>query len=171
MSRISTPAALFAASAACAVVALAAQTGLPVSASTVRPHPADVRPADPMPDMPLRAIVPVDVLRVIDGDTVEVRAHVWLEQSIVTRVRLKAIDAPELRSGCPAEIRQAEAAKAEMTRLLAEGRVFLASLGRDKYGGRVLGELLTSQGKDIGQAMLASGHARRYAGGKRERWC
>jgi micrococcal nuclease len=171
MPRVPTPAALYAACAACAVIALAAQTGLPVSASTIRPQLADAQPAEPMPDLPLRAIVPVDVLRVIDGDTVEVRAHVWLEQSIVTRVRLKAIDAPELRSGCPQEVRQAEAARAEMTRLLAQSRVFLASLARDKYGGRVLGELLNADGKDIGQAMLASGHARRYAGGKRERWC
>jgi endonuclease YncB( thermonuclease family) len=171
MLRVPTPAVFYAASAACVVVALAVHAGLAGSASTIQPQMADVRPAEPMPDLPLRAIVPVDVLRVIDGDTVEVRAHVWLEQSIVTRDQLKAIDTPELRSGCPQEIRQAEAAKAEMTRLLAEGRVFLSSLGRDKYGGRVLGELLTSQGKDIGQAMLASGHARRYAGGKRERWC
>jgi endonuclease YncB( thermonuclease family) len=171
MLRVPTPAIFYAASAACVVVALAAQTGFPVSASTVRPHLTDARPAEAMPDLPLRAIVPVDVLRVIDGDTVEVRAHVWLEQSIITRVRLKAIDAPELRSGCPQEVRQAEAAKAEMTRLLAEGRVFLSSLGRDKYGGRVLGALHTSDGTDIGQAMLASGHARRYAGGRRERWC
>lgn len=171
MPRASPPAALYAVCAACAVVALAAQTGHPVSASILQPHAADARPADVTPDLPLRAMVPVDVLRVIDGDTVEVRAHVWLDQTIVTRVRLKAIDAPELRSGCPQEIRQAEAAKAEMARLLAEGRVFLSSLARDKYGGRVLGDLRTPDGKDIGQAMLASGHARRYAGGKRERWC
>jgi endonuclease YncB( thermonuclease family) len=119
----------------------------------------------------LRQAVPVDILRVIDGDTVEVRAHIWLDQTIVTRVRLKSIDAPELRAGCPLELAKAEAARAKLAALLGEGPAFLTGLARDKYGGRVLGQLVTATGEDAGAHMLGSGHARAYGGGKRTGRC
>ncbi len=121
--------------------------------------------------IPPRALIPVDIIRVIDGDTVEVRAHVWLDQMIVTRVRLRSIDAPELRAGCPEEARKAAAARDALVTLLDSGRIYLTGLGRDKYGGRVLGDLLTAEGQSISSRMLTTGHARPYAGGKRQGWC
>jgi hypothetical protein len=39
-----------------------------------------------------------DVLRVIDGDTFEARVRIWSGFEITTRVRLRAIDAPELHA-------------------------------------------------------------------------
>jgi micrococcal nuclease len=110
-------------------------------------------------------------MRVIDGDTVEVRAHVWLDQMIVTKVRLKSIDAPEFRTACPEEARKAAASQEALMALLHGGRAYLTGLARDKYGGRVLGDLLTQDGRTISQIMLASGHARPYAGGRRQGWC
>ncbi len=47
--------------------------------------------------------VPAQVLSVIDGDTIEVRAVIWLGQVLSTRVRLAGIDAPELRGKCARE--------------------------------------------------------------------
>jgi endonuclease YncB( thermonuclease family) len=120
---------------------------------------------------PPRALIPVDIIRVIDGDTVEVRAHVWLDQVIVTRVRLRSIDAPELRAGCPEEARKAAAARDALVTLLERGKIYLTGLGRDKYGGRVLGDLLTAEGYSISTRMLTGGYARPYAGGKRQGWC
>jgi endonuclease YncB( thermonuclease family) len=120
---------------------------------------------------PPRALIPVDIVRVIDGDTVEVRAHVWLDQMIVTRVRLRSIDAPELRAACPEEARKAAAARDALVTLLESGKIYLTGLGRDKYGGRVLGDLLTAEGHSISTRMLTGGHARLYAGGKRQGWC
>lgn len=116
-------------------------------------------------------MIPVEVLRVIDGDTLEVRAEIWLDQWIVTRVRLRDIDAPERAARCKAEAARAEAARRHLTGLVAEGPVFLTDLGRDKYGGRVLGHLIAADGRDLGQAMLQQGHARPYAGRSRETWC
>ena len=118
-----------------------------------------------------RQLIPVEVLRVIDGDTLEVRAEIWLDQWIVTRVRLRDIDAPERAARCKAEAARAEAARRHLTGLVAEGPVFLTDLGRDKYGGRVLGHLIAADGRDLGQAMLQQGHARPYAGRSRETWC
>jgi endonuclease YncB( thermonuclease family) len=120
---------------------------------------------------PPRALIPVEIIRVIDGDTVEVRAHVWLDQMIMTRVRLRSIDAPELRAGCPEEARKAAAARDALVTLLDSGKIYLTGLGRDKYGGRVLGDLLTAEGHSISARMLTTGHARPYAGGKRQGWC
>jgi endonuclease YncB( thermonuclease family) len=120
---------------------------------------------------PPRALIPVEIIRVIDGDTVEVRAHVWLDQTIVTRVRLRSIDAPELRAGCPGEARKAVAARDALVTLLDSGKIYLTGLGRDKYGGRVLGDLLTAEGHSISTRMLTTGHARPYDGGKRQGWC
>ncbi|MEL7029946.1 MAG: nuclease, partial [Pseudomonadota bacterium] len=57
--------------------------------------------------------VPAQVERVIDGDTIAVRALIWLDHEISVRVRLAGIDAPEgARADCPAEKARAEAATA-----------------------------------------------------------
>jgi len=161
--------------AALAVVLVAAEApSLPLVTASIPVRPPAAAPAktNSASEMPrLRQAVPVDILRVIDGDTVEVRAHVWLDQTIVTRVRLKSIDAPELRSGCPLELAKAEAARAKLAAMLGEGPAFLTGLARDKYGGRVLGQLVTASGEDAGARMLAGGHARAYGGGKRASWC
>jgi micrococcal nuclease len=120
---------------------------------------------------PFKPRIPVEVIRVIDGDTVEVRAQIWIDQHVVTRVRLRSIDAPEKKGRCAAETLQAEMAREELVALIGPGPAFLTDLGRDKYGGRVLGSLLTARGDDIGQRLLAAGHARPYAGGRRQNWC
>jgi len=111
------------------------------------------------------------VLRVIDGDTFEARVHVWLGLDVTTKVRLRGIDAPELRARCPDELQKAEAARGALMALLAEGDIQVSNVGRDKYGGRVVADAATRRTPNISQAMLAAGHARRYGGGRRESWC
>ena len=44
---------------------------------------------------------PVDVIRTIDGDTFEARVHLGPGLDPTTRVRLRGIDAPELKASCP----------------------------------------------------------------------
>src|SRR5882757_1213192 len=56
---------------------------------------------------PVKAIVQ----RVVDGDTIEVRAFIWLGQSVLIRVRIDGVDAPELEARCPAERERALAAR------------------------------------------------------------
>jgi micrococcal nuclease len=120
---------------------------------------------------PYRQRIPVEILRVMDGDTVELRAHIWLDQQVQVRIRLRAIDAPELKAACAREQQLAEAAKDHLGSLLASGKAWLGDVGRDKFGGRFLGTLHDSTGRDISQMMLASGHARPYDGRKRLGWC
>jgi hypothetical protein len=52
------------------------------------------------PDLP--GPIPAELVRVIDGDTIEVRARIWLDLDLTTRVRLAGIDAPELAWLAPA---------------------------------------------------------------------
>jgi micrococcal nuclease len=124
-----------------------------------------------MPSIPQRQRIPVDILRVIDGDTVEVRAHIWLDQQVQARIRLRTIDAPELKAACPREAALAESARENLAAVLAGGKAWLGDVGRDKFGGRFLGSLFDSNGRDVSQLMLATGHVRLYDGRKRQGWC
>jgi micrococcal nuclease len=125
----------------------------------------------PLAAMRVQHAVPAELIRVIDGDTVEMRMLIWLDQHVTTRVRLRGIDAPERSSRCAAEARQAEAASAELLRTLAGRPLFLTQISRDKYGGRVVAKIVTGDGADIGERLVAGGHARLYAGGRRGGWC
>ena len=113
----------------------------------------------------------VDVVRTIDGDTFEARVHVSPDLNLTTRVRLRGIDAPELKAACPQELLMAEAATAALRALLGEGDVRIFNIGPDKYGGRVVADVATRRSGNVSTAMLAAGHARSYAGGHRSGWC
>src|SRR3954470_11793997 len=76
---------------------------------------------------------PVDVIRTIDGDTFEARVHLGPGVDLTTRVRLRGIDAPELKAACPQELQLAEAAGNALRGLLGEGEVAIYNIGPDKY--------------------------------------
>jgi endonuclease YncB( thermonuclease family) len=114
---------------------------------------------------------PVDVVRTIDGDTFEARVHLSPDLNLTTRVRLRGIDAPELKASCSQELQMAEAATGALRALLGEGEVAIFNIGPDKYSGRVVAEVATRRTGNVSTAMLAAGHARRYGGGHRNGWC
>ena len=138
------------------------------------PHPADDRSHDTEivlehagnPDSRL----PVDVVRTIDGDTFLARIHRQGGRDLVARVRLRGIDAPEMRASCQDELDKAEAATEALRNLLGQGGVTIYNLGSEKYG-RVLADVATKRTADVSAAMLAGGYARSYAGGHRAGWC
>jgi endonuclease YncB( thermonuclease family) len=112
-----------------------------------------------------------DVLRVIDGDTFEARIQVWPGIAITTKVRLRGIDAPEMKANCREEALKADAARMALQSMLAQGGVTVTRVSPDKYGGRVVADASTRAIADISSAMLEAGHARRYNGGRRDSWC
>jgi len=114
---------------------------------------------------------PAEVLRVIDGDTFAARVRVWPGLDVETKVRLRGIDAAELHARCAEELSQAEAARATLQTILAEGSVTISRVGIDKYGGRVDALAATRATADVSAAMLAGGWARPYDGRKRKSWC
>jgi endonuclease YncB( thermonuclease family) len=114
---------------------------------------------------------PVDVLRTIDGDTFVARVHLSPGLDPTTRVRLRGVDAPELKAACPQELQMAEAAGEALRGLLGEGGVTIHNIGPDKYNGRVVADVATRRTDDISAALIAKGHARSYRGGHRSSWC
>ncbi|MGL5735122.1 MAG: thermonuclease family protein [Beijerinckiaceae bacterium] len=123
------------------------------------------------PPLHLAGPLPVTVTQVIDGDTVEARVQVWLGQDVVTRVRLRGIDAPEIAGACGEERQRALAARDRLAALTAQGPLTLTDIGRDKYFGRVVARLMNRQGGDLGRMLLREGLARPYQGGRRDGWC
>ncbi len=113
--------------------------------------------------------VVADVVRVIDGDSFVVRAHVWPRHVVQENIRLAGVDVPELRGRCPWERGRARVAKAFVQRMIAGQRVRLYNLRRGKF--RYLAELRTAAGDDMAELLIANGFARLYDGGKRQGWC
>lgn len=113
----------------------------------------------------------VDVVRTIDGDTFEVRVHLPPDLDLTTRVRLRGIDAPELKASCAQELQMAESATNALRALLGEGGVTIFNIGPDKYAGRVVADAATRRTGNVSMAMLATGHVRSYGGGHRLGWC
>src|SRR5258706_1246529 len=110
------------------------------------------------------------VERVVDGDTIEVKAAIWLGQTLIVRVRIDGVDAPELEARC-AEERQLALAALDFLALRLKGApVKLTHVVYDKYGGRVRADVADASG-DIGHALLAMGLVRPYHGERRESWC
>jgi len=97
-----------------------------------------------------------EIVRVIDGDTVEARIHVWLGLDVTTRIRIRDIDAPEMKGDCP---EAAAASRDALARLLTSGSVSIANIKHDKYGGRIDAALTLPNGQDVSTAMRKSGHA------------
>lgn len=116
--------------------------------------------------------VPAEVVRVVDGDTIEVRARIWLGQQVTTLVRLAGIDTPELHGGCAESQVLALEARQRLAALVASHHVTLQEVRYDAHGGRVVARVRTEDGADLAEPLLAAGLARPYTGhGPRPDWC
>lgn len=123
---------------------------------------------------PLPGPVPAEVLRVVDGDTIEVRAHIWPGHSVITRVRLANIDAAETwRPSCEAERKKGEAATRFVEDSLPQNEesapVSLHEIRPDSFAGRVIARMELPDGRDLGALLLETGHARPFR--PRPDWC
>jgi endonuclease YncB( thermonuclease family) len=152
--------------------------GLIVLTVQSRPAPAsvpgasaDARSSITAPSAAGGGIHPAEVLRVIDGDTFEARVHVWPGLDITTKVRLRGIDAAELKARCPAERVMAEAARDALRDMLADGAVGISTVTPDKYGGRVVADAATRSVASVSAELQARGLARSYRGGRQLSWC
>lgn len=107
------------------------------------------------------------VVLVVDGDTVRLLCP---GEGMVT-ARLTGFDTPEIFSpGCAGELARGLAATAWLTlSLWSAGRIAETGEGRDRYGRRLT--RLALDGRDTAGTIVAAGHARPYAGGRREGWC
>ena len=122
-----------------------------------------------------RAVVyDVVVTRVVDGDTVAFRAD-WLPDPLKKElsIRVYGVDTPEKghRAGCPQEAQRGEMASAYTKQMVAAARQRqIALMGWDKYGGRVLGDVILD-GQSLRQLLIQNGFAREYYGEAKISWC
>jgi micrococcal nuclease len=99
------------------------------------------------------------IIKVIDGDTIDVDIDLGFSISVRKRVRLFNINAPESRTRNKEEKAKGLKSKKFLKELLAntEEDIHLISYDIGKYG-RVVGEVIVD-GVSVGRTMVAEGHA------------
>ena len=109
-----------------------------------------------------------EVLRVVDGDTLDARIDLGFDVHVNKRIRLMGIDTWESRTRDKAEKAKGLAAKARLKKLLKEdkNKFKLISHGTGKFG-RVLGDIEISVG-NVCDILVEEGHAYSYFGGNKE---
>ena len=116
----------------------------------------------------------VEFTRVIDGDTVAFSAS-WLPAPLKKELSLRVfgVDTPEkgFRAKCASEDKHGKAAS-EFTTLLLKSSTKrqIVLMDWDKYGGRVLGDVLLN-GQSLRQMLISQGFAREYYGEAKTSWC
>jgi endonuclease YncB( thermonuclease family) len=118
-----------------------------------------------------RGPVAAIVLNIIDGDTFLADAQVWPGQFVRVNVRIRGIDAPEMKSRCASEHDAALRARDALAELIGDGAVSISNIGGAKYYGRVLADVDTQQGVAVAREMLGRSLVRPYEGGRRAGWC
>ncbi len=123
---------------------------------------------------PQGATYDAQILRVTDGDTVVIAAP-FLPKPLKPElaVRVFGVDTPEKghRAQCPSEAQRGEAASAFTKKAIAQGGKFQVTMyGWDKFGGRVLGDILIN-GQSLRAGLIANGFAREYYGEAKQSWC
>ncbi|WP_438751197.1 thermonuclease family protein [Pararhizobium sp. O133] len=122
--------------------------------------------------MEIAGPVSAEIIRVIDGDTILVAARPWPQQTMEVFVRLRGIDAPELKSSCAATRDAGRQAREALTDLIRDQpEIQLFHISGDKYFGRVLADISFSDGRNPAQEMLSAGYVRPYGGGRKSKEC
>jgi micrococcal nuclease len=117
----------------------------------------------------------VNILKVVDGDTVDVDIDlgfgVWLRNE---RVRLAGIDTPESRTSDAIEKVFGQAAKDRLNSLLGAEAILISRISKSgdnvkgKFG-RIIGNFKTKDGEVIADILMNEGHAVAYNGGDKDK--
>jgi endonuclease YncB( thermonuclease family) len=114
------------------------------------------------------------ITRVVDGDTVGFQAP-FLPDPLKKElsIRVYGVDTPEkgFRAKCPSEDQRGQAAS-EFTKsaIKASTKRQIYLIDWDKYGGRVLGDVILD-GQSLRAMLINKGFAREYYGEAKTSWC
>jgi len=114
------------------------------------------------------------ITRVIDGDTVAFAAP-FLPEPLKKElsIRIYGVDTPEkgFRAKCPSEDARGQAASNfTKSAIAAASKRQIVLMDWDKYGGRVLGDVILD-GKSLREMLIEKGYAREYYGEAKTSWC
>ena len=121
--------------------------------------------------------IPIDVYiyDVHDGDTVHFIMKVG-GTPVKLALRLIGIDTPEIRTGVnslPEEKLAGVIARNRLASIIKSTDRSLTTIiirDWDKFGGRVLGEIVLPDGRSVAEILIKEGYGRKYNGEKKERW-
>lgn len=120
----------------------------------------------------IKGPITAQVIRVVDGDTLEVEIQIWFDLNLTTSVRVLGVDTPETRGKCPAEVEAAKNASMFTFKAAPPGSlVRLHDVKPDKFAGRIDARVELTDGKWLAQTLIEAGLARPYEGDKRQSWC
>ena len=110
-----------------------------------------------------------EVIRRVDGDTLDAEIDIGFDVFVKKRIRLFGIDTWESRTRDLEEKKKGLAAKARLKELLHENgnKFMLQSHELGKYG-RVLGSIILDDDRDACDVLLEEGHAYKYDCGNKE---
>lgn len=108
------------------------------------------------------------IIRVVDGDTVDVLIDLGFKTFLKKRIRIYGINTPETRTRDKKEKELGFKAKERVEEILYGNKdLIIQSHGEGKFG-RVLGDIYFSEEKvNLGELLVSEGHAEEYFGGKR----
>ena len=123
---------------------------------------------------PQMVVYDFPITRVIDGDTVAFQAP-FLPQPLKKElsIRVYGVDTPEKghRAKCPSENERGQAASAfTKSKIQQAQKRQIVLMDWDKYGGRVLGDVLLD-GQSLRMLLIQNGFAREYYGEAKQSWC
>jgi endonuclease YncB( thermonuclease family) len=126
------------------------------------------------PKQPKGVVYDAQIIRVSDGDTIVIAAP-FLPQPLKPElaVRIYGVDTPEKgwRGQCDSEKARGEAASLFTKNLVQASQQRQVILyAWDKFGGRVLGDIILN-GQSLRAQLIANGHAREYYGDAKQSWC
>ena len=111
------------------------------------------------------------VTQIYDGDSFKVNIHAWpgiIGQEVI--IRIKGIDAPEMKGNCEKENLMAKLARQHTVNMIDKAfRVELKNIQRDRYF-RILADVYVDR-VNLGDSLVANKYAVRYAGGAKHNWC
>ena len=115
------------------------------------------------------------VTRVVDGDTVEFAAP-FLPAPLKPKlaVRVFGVDTPEkgFRAQCESEAKRGADATAFTKKVITESKTArVAIIDWDKFGGRVLGDIILDNNVSLRALLIQNGFAREYYGEAKQSWC
>tara|TARA_B000000609_G_C24181682_1_gene359153 strand:- start:1465 stop:1872 length:408 start_codon:yes stop_codon:yes gene_type:complete len=112
-----------------------------------------------------------EIVRVIDGDTVDVLIDLGFDLTKLERVRLAGIDTPESRTKDLAEKHMGYEAKAYLTELLDAADDLIVKTEKDGKFGRMLGWFYNNKFSQysINEQLIDEGYAWKYDGGSKKK--
>jgi endonuclease YncB( thermonuclease family) len=113
-----------------------------------------------------------EILRVIDGDTIEIKNECFPKE-LKLSVRVLKTDTPEKgsRAKCEKEAKLAEKASKFTKEFIGKNKTAtFRNIKWDKYGGRLLADVEIN-GKSLSDELIKNGLARSYDGKKKGSWC